>query len=367
MRIIMKGHIHTETPLATCPPGTEDPKRKDSSIPREANMSGFPRMRVYSEELGDFVILPYMPASGIRGAFRRCARDELAEGLGEKWSLDLHRVLTAGGTQQKGHKVDFDLEEYIKRLKSDPFLGLFGGSRPHWVQGELTVGMGIPDVAGSFGPESILGVKTDSIDRNPEELYMLSDEERIKYTRIKELTSEKQSLQAELNPLQTKKKKGDGDENGTDEDRIKELQERLKTLNSELSGYLGGDPDKAQVNERQITGYQAIPAGVPLAHHFVLHNADDRQAGLFFSALDRFAKSPYLGARRAQGCGLVSGAWDVEIKDGGKSVVGECIMDPFSGIIIRESDLWAYAEKMMEAWREHVQSISVQDLEGLVA
>ena len=356
MRVIMDGHITPEAPLTVSPPGAWAPRGEN--IPAAAQTSGLPKMRLYQEEQGGFNFVPYCPATTIRGTIRRQARDVLFNDLGEQWSLEMHRILSVGGLQQSGDNVKVDIEEYLNKLKSNPFLGLFGASVPDWVRGELSVAHAIPDTPYGFRPDVILGVRTDSIDRNPEEVRMLTPDALEKYRKI-------QRLFAEWDELQEKHKAA---KNESDEDREAEIQTEINKLSAELKQLYGGSASEESggkvTKERQISGYEAIPAGTPLKHRFILSNVDELQLGLFARALEQFADDPYLGGKKNHGCGVVAGNWSVRISADDGSTTGNCTLTPFGGVTF-EGGVQSRIETALASWKEYVASISVEDLESL--
>ena len=354
MKVIMQGHITPEAPLTVSPPGAPEPY--GANIPGAAQMSGLPKMRLYQEEQGGFNLTPYCPAATIRGTIRRMARDVLFEGVGEQWSLELHRILTVGGLQQSGENIKIDIQDYLSQLKANPFLSLFGAAVPDWVGGELAVGHAIPDTPHGFRPDVILGVRTDSIDRNPEESKMLSPEGLEKYRRIQQLFSEWDELNVKWKDAKT----------AEDEEREAEIQKEINRLSAELRQLYGSSADEETggkvTKERQISGYEAIPVGTPLKHRFILNNADMRQLGLFIKALEKFADSPYLGAKTAHGCGVVAGQWNVRIISDNGSEQGTCTLKPFEGVSF-EGRARAVADEAVSSWEQYVSGISVADLE----
>lgn len=356
MRVIMDGHITPEAPLTVSPPGAL--ASRGENIPGAAQMSGLPKMRLYQEEQGGFNFIPYCPASTIRGKIRRKARDVLSADLGEQWSLETHRILSVGGLQQSGESVKVDIEDYLSKLKSNPFLGLFGASVPDWVRGELSVAHAIPDTPHGFRPDVILGVRTDSIDRNPEETKMLTPDGLEKYRKI-------QRLFVEWDELAEKQKAAKSE---SDTEREEEIQQEINRLSAELKRLYGGTASEETggkvTKERQISGYEAIPVGTPLKHRFILDNVDERQLGLFARTLEQFADSPYLGAKTAHGCGVVAGHWSVRITRDDGPVTGTCTLTPFSGVAF-DGDVRSVIESALASWRDYVSGISVDDLESI--
>jgi CRISPR type IV-associated protein Csf2 len=347
VKMVMEGHIYPQTPLATSPPNAPEPR--DPDIPSSAQMSGMPFMRVYQHETQEHVRVPYFPASGLRGRIRRAARDVLANGLGEPWSLELHRILSVGGTQHAGHSVHIDVEEYFRQLKSNAFLGLFGASVPSWVEGELSVSPAIPDLQGGLRPDNIVGVRTDSIERNPSETQLLTADALQKYKRIKELFAAKAEL--EQQKAQAAKDK--------DNEKQQELDEQIKPLSRELKELQGGE-----TQEKQITGYQAIPPGTPLRQRCALRRVSKVQAGLFLRALAKLSEEPFLGAHVSQGCGLFEAEWEVKILDGDKQIA-HCRIEPYIGLDLT-GDAKDFMESCISEWNDHVSRMSVEDLENLV-
>ncbi|MDH8292293.1 CRISPR-associated protein Csf2, partial [Klebsiella pneumoniae] len=72
--------------------------------------------------------------------------------------------------------------------------------------------------------------------------------------------------------------------------------------------------EKSEAREsirRPIDPYEAFIAGAELNHRMSIKNATDEEAGLFISALVRFASEPRLGGHANHNCGLVEANWSV--------------------------------------------------------
>jgi CRISPR type IV-associated protein Csf2 len=108
---------------------------------------------------------PYFPASAIRGALRRAARNVLFDYIKDKkWGLELHRLLTIGGVSSSGPEGDININAIQAFRKNNPLISLFGatsGPNNPWIEGRLSVGHAIP--SDPFQPSIITGIRTDPV------------------------------------------------------------------------------------------------------------------------------------------------------------------------------------------------------------
>ncbi len=325
----LEGEIVAESPLATSPPNT--PVGTPAPGPQSRPPTPLPRMPKFFAEAG-LVLVPYFPASGIRGRLRRLAEEVARYGIaGEDgpspFGIEDAYYLRNGGVKGGGEEDKADLLAAADRRDRNPLIALFGANSP-WDKGRLRVGRAVP--ATPVTVDVVRGVRADDFARG-DALMMLSPEGRAEWLersqRVAQASRDRQRLA------------------GIDKARRREKDaERRAALDAEAAeiqaASQGGEPGVEVSVLLPLPGYEAIPVGTRLEHDFTLINARGYEVGLFLEALDRLALEPVIGAHASQGCGIISGTWQVRMRRGelGRyEDAGEIRLDPFKGLCVPEA------------------------------
>ncbi|MCX7099835.1 MAG: hypothetical protein NTV43_18225 [Methylococcales bacterium] len=350
--LVMTGSITPDesSPLATAPIRPKyEVGGSEKYIGGDENTSRLPRMAKYFVELGELAYTPYFPAAGIRGALRRAARDVLFGLITDpKWSLELHRLLTIGGVSTSGPEGDININAIQLFRDKNPLISLFGatsGTKNSWIEGKLSVGHAIPSAP--VQPLIVTGVRTDPLRRKPSEITMLNAESAAALDEICNAGRNVARLKREIDKLNTELKKEK--KKPDNETTVANIEQQITTLTGEydMQSQISGSSSSIQL---PLSGYEAIPPGLPLNHRIVAMGVNKIELGLLVLALKRFALEPFLGAHQAHGCGVVRGEWDVSM-DGTK---GKIILEPFTGIVVEGDEL---AQMLTEAENEFNQAM----------
>lgn len=318
-----------DSPLATAPiRPSREADTQDKYRQGEDKTARLPRMAKYFPDMGGLAYVPYFPAAGIRGALRRAARDVMLESIqNDTWGLELHRLLTIGGVGASGPEGDINISAIREFKRKNPLIALFGatsGANHAWVNGALSVGHAIP--YHPFTPTIVTGVRTDPLQRNPHEITLLDAAAVAALDTIcnaaRTVSRTKRQIDDQEKSLKAAKKAGDKD---TAAQLATQLTE-LATILDQAVGIAGTDLSV----QMPLPGYEVIPPGLPLSHRLVATQIHDVELGLLVLALDKFAKSPFLGAHHAQGCGIVEASWEVSL--GG--MAGTLEIKPFMGLVV---------------------------------
>ncbi len=132
-----------------------------------------------------------------------------------------------------------------------------------------------------------------------------------------------------------------------DKDTVAQLDSQLAALATVLDQAVGIAGTDLSV-QMPLPGYEVIPPGLPLSHRLVASQINDVELGLLVLALDKFAKSPFLGAHHAQGCGIVEASWAVSL-DG---MAGTLEIKPFMGLVANGEALSECLDTAKGAFRQ---------------
>ena len=301
--IRLVGHLRADSPLATSPPRTPTVTRALDT----AAEPPLPIPRVSRTINGVRVLVPYFPASGLRGKLRRSCEEVIRFGLGSDgaspFGLDDYRFLAQGGIKGSDPEEKIDIAGVAAQRAANPQIALFGAAVP-WTSGALVVSDAVP-ADGNTVADVVTGARRDDFLRRPEKLAILSLEQRqlwLERAASSTLGSrEKQRLKAIGVKLSKAGSRAERDALESEQTEIKQASATIK---------------KTVPVNLPLSGYEVIPAETQLEHSFVLRFVTEDEAGLFFAGLQRFALDPFVGAHIAQGCGRVSGVWHASIRAG---------------------------------------------------
>lgn len=312
----LTGRLIAEAPLATCPP--------DSKTSGKNQPAPLPRMTLNG------VRTPYFPGGGLRGTLRRRAVDlvraTLSNGGPSPFSVDDHWYLVLGGVKGDDKEDKADLLGAHSRRDKNPIVGLFGSGDP-WQAGRLYVSHAIPE--SPIDANAVRGARVDDFQRSGDNLRLLSEDEQqvwLTISRANALRSkkdlEKKKLEEEIKgrlPAEEKEEK----------------KARVAALTLEIAGLIEEASDYSNSINRPLDGYEVIPQGTKLNHSLTLSFGTMNEIGLLMSALRFWALDPWIGARKAHGCGIVSGEWSASMRRGYASAYepqGTVTMTPFGDV-----------------------------------
>lgn len=130
------------------------------------------------------------------------------------------------------------------------------------------------------------------------ESYLLRREEAKKGSEIKQ---RKRAAQRQLSVARAK----------NDAAAIAEARAALAIIETELAGI-----EHVSLAQPDLS-YECIRKGTVFTHSWMLRDPSDAELELFMLALDAWAAWPYYGGRWFHGCGQVSAAYDVTVREAG--------------------------------------------------
>lgn len=285
------GEITTETPFHTSPPGT--PKGPGDEI-------RLPRLMIASRDNE----VPVIPAAGIRGRLRRNAVQLVTDSL-----------IAASGGSQSGFRLEDYYQNalggfagkssgYIRKLadrEKNPITSLFGCSFQN--ESRIWINYAKPVLGAETPTYYVRGVRADDVAKSGESEFRLGEEVLIEFLARQEKARGDTKKLDELKDL--KKKRNSRKCKGAELD---EINARIEVLESETKG------PRTLSAQMPLSGFEVIAEGVKFEHAIRLVGVTAVEAGLFIETLRRYSSLPYLGAKTAQGMGLISARYAVEIR-----------------------------------------------------
>lgn len=369
MDLLIEGHIVPETLLA-CAPMPIVNERDIASKYREGGprTSRLPRMPlpIFTDGAGDDADWSvYFPASGIRGALRRCAVDVLYAQNGKGWDLDQFRMLSIGGVKGSGSEASFNLKKARELREKIPLLSLFGNASDmgqSWTKGTLSVGHAIPETA--LQPIIITGTRKDDVRSDPIKVinYLSSDAVESltdKANHERRLSATRAELKGKKKELAIAKK--------ADKAQVSVIQAEIDILEKEIAKYTDNGNDVSV--QMPLDGYECIPPHTRLKHRFILRNANEAEVGLFLAALRLFAMDPQLGAHANHDCGTVRGLWQVKMRNSTAepySFIGDMTVQPFDALSFRGDDLEKLAKSCEAVFVKSANELNSAGLDSIL-
>ncbi|WP_395009081.1 hypothetical protein [Undibacterium sp.] len=319
---VIEGGLFTEQPIATC--------SKDLMDRKGGNMKPIP-VPSATTRLGERLMFP---ASGLRGTWRRAARDVVRKKVIEKtgnekpFSLDEHYLLTLGGIKGDEGMDRSSVAALDEWRRKNPLLSLFGAGDAGilgFVSGNLSVGNAV--CKDPCEPVIFSGARSDDLYRDKTQINFLTDEDLDSLILRAKGGKVRSTISAEIKALDKEAKKlaraGSLEEEAKARQKIESLEAELlsnKTSTGTSSNSIG----------MPLAGWQAIPQGQELEQRLMLRQSNLVELGLLIEALNQFAKFPILGAHYANGCGLVSGQWEFfEVLENTTVSLGTISFEPF--------------------------------------
>lgn len=324
---LIEGSLMSDQPLATCSKDLLDREggdRKPTPIPTCSTAMG--KRLMY-------------PGTGLRGAFRRSARDAVRDritkvtGNEKPFSLDESYLATLGGIKGSGAQERNSVAHDAEWRNKNPLLSLFGAGDAGFlgfVAGNISIGNAI--CKNDCQPEIFSGARSDEFYRNKSEVQYLSEEDiqlLIKRAKGGKTAAE---IKDQIKKLEVEIKKNTKTGN-------LEKEVELKASFTELTSQLTAVKDESGTSDnsigRPLAGWLAIPQGQVMNHRMILSQSNEIELGLVLAGLDVFSRLPVIGAHYATGCGLVSGNWTIyELGEAGKIEIGKIEVGNFSPIQI---------------------------------
>lgn len=309
----LNGFITAIQPLATCSKDLKDRKGQENQpIP------------VPSTQLATGTHL-YFPATGIRGRIRRAARDLVRSrvigltGNDKPFSLDQHYFLTLGGIKGAGDQDRSTVAMEQEWRNRNPLLSVFGAGDAGvlgFVQGRLGIGNAIceePCQSTIFS-----GARTDDLYRDKDQVRYLSDGDLDALIMRSKGNKSRSELAAQLKIIEREQKKAKGNQ-----EKLEELKVKAEALAKQIAANKENTGAADVSVGMPLAGWQAIPQGQRMNHRMILARSSEVELGFLLQALSQFALLPVLGAHYANGCGLVSGRWEVaEVSETGRKTLG---------------------------------------------
>ncbi len=307
---------------------------------------------------------PYLTASAVRSILRHNGQEIICDLAAFKPNPDSYFLLAGGGivdkADKKGKKDKAEGEGEGEKASSadsiapmlrtrfaqahNPLVRLFG-SMTNGVGGKLWCEHALAKTPGEFfGPmeekdpetgrrtahdpwcDTITHARCDDLARNPDrfdwtaeevESYLIRREEAKKGSDLKK---RKKEAQRQLRAARAK----------NDAVAISAAREALAGIESEEGGIK--HVSLAQPN----ISYECIRKGTVFEHSWELRDPTDAEIELFVLALDAWATWPYYGGRWFHGCGRVSAAYDVTVREAGSrewTSAGRIAFDGTGGLL----------------------------------
>lgn len=283
----------------------------------------------------------YFPATGIRGALRRAARDVLRQIIIDKTgnptplSLDQHYFLTLGGIKGSGDMDRSTVADENHWRNANPLLSLFGAGDAGvlgFVSGHLMVSNAITQLP--CEPIQFSGARTDDIYRDKQQANFLSESDLENLISRSMGNKSRSVIQTQIKALEKDLKKAKGDA-----DKSAEIQSKIEKLKSQITSVKAETGAEDVSVGMPLAGWQAIPEGEKLNVRFTIYRANDVELGLFLKTINEFALCPILGAHRANGNGLVSGELTVSKIDTDRKDIGSIRFSELSPAVITGNEL----------------------------
>ncbi len=329
---VVSGKLIAEQPLATCSKDLLDREgQKNQPVPVPSTTTAKGRRLMF-------------PSTGLRGTLRRAARDVIRSAVSritgdeKPFSLEQHYFLTLGGIKGAGEQERSSVAHEADWREKNPLLSVFGAGDAGFlgfVQGRINVSNAICVEASE--PTIFSGARTDDLYRDKSQIAYLSDADVDNLIRQARGGKDRSSIQAEINKVDAARKTAR--RTGATEE-LAALSARLETLQADLDAVKESSGTTDVSIGMPLAGWQAIPQGSVMDHSFHLIRSTQIELGLVLQSLNQFALHPFVGAHFANGCGLVSGGWEVfEATLTGKRSLGRITLTPFEPLAIDGQEL----------------------------
>ena len=272
------------------------------------DQAGYPTMTRGVDSDGRPKKTVYIPATTVRGKLRRLAVQPLMEAAaatGKPWTL--HQVYEAMLGQDAASEAseEIDLMALKKRRAENHIVDLFGAGLG--VKSRLSVGHFVPSV--DVQPELFAGVRKD-LDSDTDVLDLMDQDEVNKFVGRNTTNSKRSAADELVKKLGAQVRKAE--KAGQDAIDLNAALALATKQRDELVSAMGNMKNSTKT----LTSYEAIPAGIELKSRIIIDKATKQDLATLVGALDRFSRTPVLGAQSARGCGEVAGNFQVSDQDG---------------------------------------------------
>lgn len=350
--LLLDGTLTAVTPIAIILPGSEDGRTP----------AGAPRKRLLRDGL--MVETVYVPPSSLRGRLRHLLTNEVMrlqnDADGRVFTPEAYITTALGGVKDRKAEGDDERQVDLRRIgevrRMNPIVSLFG-SMVSRVSGRLMVGDMTP--LEPVAPQGTgRSVRANPFVRNPAVIGLLDPARFDAFTRLNtaRVEANKAEDQAERKKREAQAKK----RAGAAADDVAALEKEAAALAAAAKA--GFAEAGGAVNIQQLLdGYDVIPEGTPMANRIRLIEGTEMEAALLLLALDLLARRPLLGGHTAHGCGEISGAWRVRVRDAaGLREAGVLRLEPFVGLTLEGADaMVAAAHSRALALKDEVLSLDL--------
>lgn len=261
---------------------------------------------------GGYSSRPYFPGTSIRGAIRHAAHLVIVERTGldpeGKVPFDLaDHFMMAQGVDITGDSETFTagkINASAELRRKNPLLSLFG----RWgLAGKVGIGNGIPtddEQWTMFGG----GARNIMFERN-ESLVDFLEPDQV--NRLNQIITEQAEASIDISAIKAEQAALKKLMKTASKETRADLQEKINVLDKKIQSRKDEKSEARESIRRPIEPYEAFITGAELNHRMSIKNATNEEAGLFISALIRFAAEPRLGGHTNHNCGLVEANWEV--------------------------------------------------------
>lgn len=329
---IFTGSLTAVQPLATCSKDLKDREGKENQpvpVPKTTTPKGLRLM---------------FPSTGLKGTIRRAARDTVRDGVirvtgNEKpFSLDEHYLLTLGGIKGEGEQNRVSVAHEAEWRVKNPLLSIFGAGDAGFlgfVQGRISVSNAIcveADEAVIFS-----GARTDDLYRDKAQIAFLSESDVESLIRKARGGKDLATIKDEIKKLDLLRKAA---RRAGNVEEVTSLATRIEALEADKGAVKESSGTSDNSLARPLAGWQAIPQGAVMDHSMHLVRSTQVELGLMLRSLNRVAQHPFIGAHYTNGCGQISGSWEVfEASLEGKKSLGRITLTPFEPLDIDGPEL----------------------------
>ena len=315
LNLELRGGVRTVTPFANSPESRQPKKGKKD--PQK-----LPVISVWRDGQLRADVL-FISASAIRGVLRRAASEEIAahfDAMGEEVKFSEWLLWSIGGVTDDKKSNNARVKKIPpphpldrhKFIQGNPVVALFGAGKADirganigdMIGSKLHIAHAIlePDNDGKEIKPTIHESARAHEDRSPRLPEILPEEE----LEVAFAITATQGERATLNKRESKLKQALRPSNkNLDDETRKKLQEELEKIQERQAEIAELREIAGNAVGRPLAGYETIPPGIEIPHRMTLTAATPAQVGLFFAALRRFGRSPFIGAHRAHNCGRV--------------------------------------------------------------
>lgn len=343
--VFFRGELTTLSPITVVGP----------NAPEIVNADGGKRRRVVHRTItvdGVRISTPVVPGSTLRGRIRRSACEVVRLATGQPSSLREFHQNAVGGVKGSESEDAYDIIYRQMIRAQNPILGLFGAGSP-WMMSHAMIEDAVP--RDPCTPDVVNGVRADDGRRDPTFFDKLTADARDLWKAAINANAARTDFKARDKSLKADLRKA---RLAGDADGVKAAEQAITALRQEMEAADGASENPVSMPLQ----HEAIPAGVTLRHEMRLISVTEEEIGLFLAAINHMsAVNPAIGQHANLGYGLLSGTYDVEIRDDvsfdpfvvgtqtGPRETGTLTIAPFEGVTNLSENLTAMIAQFKEA------------------